>query len=32
MGYELVEGRVAGERIVETQRVNFTPRSWHIGF
>jgi hypothetical protein len=32
MGYEIVEGRVAADRIVETQRVNFAPRSWNIGF
>lgn len=31
MGYEIVEGRLAGERIIETQRVNFAPRSWWIG-
>jgi hypothetical protein len=25
MGYELVEGRVAGKRVTEKARLNFTP-------
>jgi hypothetical protein len=32
MGYELVEGRVAGNRIVEVTRSSFAPRSFQIGF
>ena len=32
MGYELVEGRVAGGRLVEVRRSSFAPRSFQIGF
>ena len=32
MGYELVEGRVAGNRIVEVNRSSFAPRPFQIGF
>ena len=32
MGYELVEGRVSGSRIVETNRVDFAPRTFQRDF
>lgn len=30
LGYELVEGRVSGERVEETRRVSFAPGRWQV--